>query len=139
METIIVYTYGAARSNPGPASVGVYMTDAKNVLVREVKKVIGNANDDFAAYYALMLAMDTLRELYGDVVKTKHIEFRTENELVKKQLNNERPVKEPGLVPMFIEIHNNRVTDFLNITVAHILQPENKEARRLAAEAMEVV
>ncbi len=59
-----------------------------------------------------------------------------DSELVKKQLNAEYQIKEPGLVPYFIEIHNLRVSNFPHITFTHIPREKNKEADRLANEAM---
>jgi ribonuclease HI len=136
METVIAYTSGSAHGNPGPAGVGVYGTTVKGTVVCEVKKAIGNADTNFAAYYAVMLALDTLKQIYGPATKTIHFEFRLDSELVKKQLNSEYQINEPGLVPMFIEIHNQCVVDFPNITLTHVSDAENKEAHRLAEEAV---
>ena len=56
----------------------------------------------------------------GSKTREKQFEIRIENELVKKQLNGEEPVHEPGLVPMFMEIHNLRVSSFPNLTFTHV-------------------
>ncbi len=136
METIITFTDGGARGNPGPAGVGVYITKDGQV-VREVKQAIGNATNNFAEYYAVMLALQTLKQIYGKDTKNKQFEIRLDSELVKKQLNAEYQIKEPGLVPMFIEIHNLRVSSFPNIVFTHIPRELNKEADRLANEAMD--
>ena len=136
METIIVFTGGKAKGNPGPAGVGVYITkDGK--MVREIKQAIGNSNTDFAGYYAVMLALQNLEEIYGQATKTTKFEIKLDNELVKKQLNAEQQIKEPGLVPMFIEIHNMQVSTFPNLTFTHIQGELNKEADRLANEAID--
>ncbi|KXJ98318.1 MAG: 14.7 kDa ribonuclease H-like protein [Parcubacteria bacterium OLB19] len=137
METIITFTDGGARGNPGPAGVGVYITKEDGQLVREVKQAIGNATNNFAEYYAVMLALQTLKQIFGKDTKEKCFEMRLDSELVKKQLNGEYQIKEPGLVPMFIEIHNLRVSSFPNIIFTHIPREKNKEADRLANEAMD--
>ena len=137
MEKIITFTDGGARGNPGPAGVGVYITKEDGQLVREVKQAIGNATNNFAEYYAVMLALQTLKQIYGKATKTTQFEMRLDSELVKKQLNGEYQIKEPGLVPMFIEIHNLRVSSFPNIIFTHIPREKNKEADRLANEAMD--
>ena len=137
METIITFTDGGARGNPGPAGVGVYITKEDGQLVREVKQAIGNATNKFAEYYAVMLALQTLKQIFGKDTKEKCFEMRLDSELVKKQLNGEYQIKEPGLVPMFIEIHNLRVSSFPNIIFTHIPREKNKEADRLANEAMD--
>lgn len=137
METIIAYTHGSSRGNPGPAGVGVHITKTDGTLVEEVKLAIGNASDNFAEYYAVMLAMETLEQIYGDDTKVTKFEFRLDSELVQKQLSNERQIKEPGLVPMFIEIHNHLVEHFPHVVFTHISREKNKEAERLVKETVE--
>ncbi len=137
MKTITVHTDGGARGNPGPAAVGVYITDETGSVVKEEKKAIGNATNNFAEYYAVMLALQTLKQLYGKQTKDLQFEIKLDSELVKKQLNAEYQIKEPGLVPMFIEIHNMRVSQFPNVTLIHVPRAENKEADRLVNEALD--
>lgn len=137
METIIAYTDGGARGNPGPAAAGVFITDSTGEKIREVKESLGNGTNNFAEYYGVMLALQTLKQLYGKKTKVMAFEIRLDSELVKKQLNNEYQIKEPGLVPMFIEIHNLRVANFPNLTLTHVRRELNKEADRLVNEALD--
>jgi len=137
METIITYTEGSARGNPGPSAVGVYITKSNGEVVHEVKKAIGNATNNFAEYYAVMLALQTLKQMYGDETAELHFEIRLCSELVKKQLNSEYQINEPGLIPMFIEIHNMRVSSFPNLAFTHVSREQNKEADRLVNEALD--
>jgi ribonuclease HI len=116
METVIVYTSGHALGNPGPASVHICVQNSKGEVVEEFQKAIGNADVNFAEYYAVMLVLRTLKDIYKEETNSIHFEFRLNSEFVKKQLNNEQPITEPGLVPMFIEIHNQVVADFPNLT-----------------------
>ena len=137
METIIAYTDGGARGNPGPAAVGVYITTDKGEVVHELKKAIGNSTNNFAEYYGVMLALQTLKQIYGKKTNEIKFEIRLDSELVKKQLSGEYQIKEPGLVPMFIEIHNMKVSTFPNIFFTHIPREQNKEADRLVNEALD--
>lgn len=137
METIFVNTDGGARGNPGPAAVGVYVTDAAGQVIREVKQTIGNATNNYAEYYAVSLALETLKQLYGKRTKELDIQVRLDSELVKKQLSGEYQIKEPGLVPLFIEIHNQRVSSFPRLTFTHVPRAQNKEADRLVNEALD--
>lgn len=136
METVIAFTDGGARGNPGPAGVGIYITK-DGQMVKEMKQAIGNATSNFAEYYAVMLALQTLKQIYGKATMTTQFEIRLDSELVKKQLSGEYQINEPGLVPMFIEIHNMRVSTFPNIFFTHLPRSLNKEADRLASEAMD--
>jgi ribonuclease HI len=137
MKKIIAYTDGGARGNPGPAAIGVYITDEDNQVLKEVKQFIGNSTNNFAEYNAVMLALQTLKASFGSKTKEMQFEIRLDSELVQKQLNNEYQIKEPGLVPMFIEIHNLRVANFPNLILTHVPREKNKEADRLVNEALD--
>ena len=137
MEKIVAYTDGGARGNPGPAAVGVYIIDSGDQVLKEVKEFIGNSTNNFAEYQGVLTALQTLKALYGKKTKEMDVEIRMDSELVKKQLNHEYQIKEPGLVPMFIEIHNLRVSNFPNLTLTHVPREKNKEADRLVNEALD--
>lgn len=137
MEKVIAFTDGGARGNPGPAGLGVYITDSDGKALKEVVQFLGNATNNFAEYNGVLVALQTLKAMFGKTTKDMDVEIRLDSELVKKQLNNEYQIKEPGLVPMFIEIHNLRVSSFPNLTLTHIPREKNKEADRLSNEAMD--
>jgi len=137
MEKIIAYTDGGARGNPGPSGIGIHITDEKGAMLKEVSQFLGNATNNFAEYNAVMVGLQTLKAMYGKKTKDIHFEVKLDSELVQKQLNNEYQIKEPGLVPYFIEIHNMQVASFPHLTYTHIPREKNKEADRLANEAMD--
>ncbi len=137
MQSFICYTDGGARGNPGPAAIGIHITDKAGSVVKEVKQPIGNSTNNFAEYQAVLVALQTLRSLHGSATRSNQYEIRLDSELVKKQLNGEYQIKEPGLVPQFIEIHNLRVANFPNLKLTHVPRAENKEADRLVNEALD--
>ena len=139
METVIAYTDGGARGNPGPAAVGVYIVDANGALISEHKEAIGNSTNNFAEYHGVLVALLALKQRYGKATKEMVFEIRMDSELVKKQLNHEYQIKEPGLVPLFIEIHNLRVANFPQLTLTHVPRAQNKEADRLVNEALDAL
>jgi ribonuclease HI len=137
MEKIIAYTDGGARGNPGPAGAGVQIQDATGAVLKEVSQFLGNATNNFAEYNGVIIALQTLKAMFGKKTKEMTFELRMDSELVKKQLNGEYQIKEPGLVPYFIEIHNMRVSSFPHLVFTHIPREKNKEADRLSNEAMD--
>lgn len=137
METITIFSDGGSRGNPGPAAVGAQMLDSRGKVLKEVSETIGNATNNFAEYHALMRGLQVAKEHFGKRTKEIHFELKLDSELVKKQLNGEYQIKEPGLVPYFIEIHNLRVSSFPNLTLTHVPREQNKEADRLANEALD--
>ena len=136
MEKIICYTDGGARGNPGPAGAGVYVTDAEENVIGETSEFLGNATNNYAEYAAVILALVVLKKKFGKKIKDMEVEVRMDSKLVVKQLMHVYQVKEPSLVPQFMEIHNMRVKDFPHVTFVHIPREKNKEADRLANEAM---
>tara|TARA_B100000745_G_scaffold63630_4_gene37626 strand:+ start:7109 stop:7525 length:417 start_codon:yes stop_codon:yes gene_type:complete len=137
MEKVIVYTDGGARGNPGPAAVGVYVTNETGEILCEVAEAIGNSTNNYAEYQAVATALNTLKKKYGKATKDMSFEVRLDSELVKKQLNHEYQIKDPGLVPLFIEIHNLRVSSFPHLTFTHVRRELNKEADRLVNAALD--
>jgi len=139
MEKVIAYTDGGSRGNPGPAAIGVHVEDSSGTTLKEVKQTIGNSTNNIAEYQGVATALETLKQMYGKKTKDMDVEIRMDSELVKKQLNREYQIKEPGLVPLFIEIHNLRVSNFPNLTLTHVPREKNKDADRLVNEALDGV
>jgi ribonuclease HI len=84
-----------------------------------------------------MRGLQTAKEVFGKSTRDMMVELKLDSELVKKQLNGEYEMKEPGLVPYFIEIHNMRVSSFPKITFTHVRPEFNKEAERLMNKALD--
>lgn len=137
MEKIIVHTDGGARGNPGPAGVGVVIAEAEGKVLKEVSEFLGNGTNNFAEYQAVYVAFETLKKMFGKRTKEIAFEVRLDSELVQKQLSHEYQIKEPGLIPQFIAIHNLRVANFPHLTFVHIPREKNRDADRLANEAMD--
>lgn len=137
METITLFTDGGSRGNPGPAAVGVHIVSADGKVLKQVSEAIGNATNNYAEYWAVVRALQAAKEHFGK--RTTDIQFiiKLDSELVKKQLNNEYQIKEPGLVPLFIEIHNMRVASFPNLIFIHLPREQNKEADKLVNQALD--
>lgn len=132
-----MYSDGGSRGNPGPAAIGVQILNEDKKVLTEVSETIGNATNNYAEYYAVLRALQTAKERFGKKTKELDFELKLDSELVKKQLNHEYQIKEPGLVPLFIEIHNMRVASFPNLTLTHVRRELNKEADRLVNEALD--
>tara|TARA_B100000508_G_scaffold41634_1_gene32504 strand:+ start:70 stop:486 length:417 start_codon:yes stop_codon:yes gene_type:complete len=137
METVTIFTDGGSRGNPGPAAIGVQIVDEKGKVLKEVSETIGNATNNFAEYQGVLRGLQTAKDMFGKKAKDMEFELKLDSELVKKQLNNEYQIKDPGLVPHFIEIHNLRVSHFVNLTLTHVPREKNKEADRLVNEALD--
>ena len=132
MQTVIIYTDGGARNNPGPAGAGVVIQDGTKKV--ELKKFLGNQTNNWAEYEAIILA---LSEAKKRGLSGREIEIRSDSELIQRQLTNEYQVKEGTLWPQYIKVHNLLVAHFPHITFVHIPRAQNSEADRLVNEAID--
>lgn len=136
MKKITIFVHGATKENPGPAAIAVRLIDPDGAVILEFSESIGNAVSAYAEYYAVMRGLQTLEERFGEETKKQEYTLKLSDETIAKQLNNESEIKEPGLVPLFIEIHNMRVTTFSNITFTYVSPKANNEAEHLVKEAL---
>lgn len=128
---IIIHSDGGARGNPGPAGIGVLLTNEQGVSVAEISNFIGRATNNQAEYQALLAGLEKAKSLGAEEVVC-----RLDSELVVKQLNHEYKVKNKDLAPLFLKVHN-LITGFKKISFQHVPREMNKEADKLANEAMD--
>jgi ribonuclease HI len=132
---IIIHTDGGARGNPGPAGIGVVISDGIKTI-KEYGKTIGDATNNIAEYSAVLSALETLVKGYGDKTKLIEVLIKADSELVVKQLKGEYKVKEPNLAKIFIKIYNLR-QKFKSVDLMHIPREQNKRADELVNEALD--
>ena len=138
-KKIIIYTDGGARGNPGIAGAGAYITDESNSEIKRISQPLGVRTNNWAEYEAIILGLSTVKKILGkNATKETEIEVRSDSELVVKQLNGEYQIKEESLFSQFIKIWNMKVAVFGTITFTHIRRELNKEADKLANEAMDL-
>ena len=133
METIVIYTDGGARNNPGPAGAGaVAYENGKKIF--ELKKFLGERTNNWAEYEAVILA---LAEAKRRGLARREIEVRMDSELIQRQLTDEYQIKEETLWPQYMKVHNLLVAHFPNVRFVHVRREENNEADRLVNEAID--
>ncbi|MEK7134284.1 MAG: ribonuclease HI family protein, partial [Patescibacteria group bacterium] len=104
----------------------------------EVSKFLGHQTNNFAEYEAVVIALEEAKKIIPKTKrKTAKIDIRMDSELVQRQLSGKYQIKEPTLFPKFIKIWNMRVSEFPHVTFTHVRREQNKDADRLANEAMD--
>ena len=137
MEKIIIYTDGGSRGNPGLAGMGVVIANEKGKMVKEYSGFLGVKTNNEAEYEAVIFGLKKIKALLGkEKIKNTEIEFRLDSQLIARQLNGEYKIEEERLFPLFIKIWNLKM-DFGPIKFSEIPREQNKEADRLANEAMD--
>lgn len=121
---------GGSRGNPGPAGYGVRIEQEDGTIV-ELKEAIGLTTNNVAEYSGLIAA---LRWAAANGVSTLHV--RADSDLLVKQMRGEYRVKSPGLQPLF-EQARALARRIGNVTFEHVRRELNKDADRLANEAMD--
>jgi ribonuclease HI len=120
---------GGSRGNPGPAGYGVHI-DRDGEIV-QLKGALPLATNNIAEYSGLLAA---LRWAVANRVRTLHV--RADSELMVKQMRGEYRVKNAGLLPLFEEARS-LVRQIGRVTFEHVRREFNKDADRLANEAMD--
>jgi ribonuclease HI len=121
---------GGSRGNPGPAAFGVFITLPNNSHI-ELKGFIPHSTNNVAEYNGLLAA---LRWAADSGIRVLHI--RADSELLVKQMTGVYRVKNPGLLPLHDEARAlaRRIG---RVTYEHVRRELNKEADRLANQAMD--
>jgi ribonuclease HI len=140
-DTLIVNVDGASRGNPGKAGIGVAIFDKDSKLVKECSEYIGIATNNVAEYKALILGIkEAIR--YSAPARLRRsggqeILFKTDSELLAKQITGEYKVKSTQLMYLFTEVQRF-LKKLPKWKIKYIPRVENKKADMLANKGIEM-
>ncbi len=129
-EKVFIYTDGASRGNPGPASLGVYIVDQDNQVHAQVAEPLGEKTNNFAEYAAVVKGLKIALDHQAD-----HIVLKSDSQLLIRQLKGEYKIKKQTLIPLFNECQK-LLEQFKSFDLQHIPREHNKKADGLANEAL---
>jgi ribonuclease HI len=95
---LVLHVDGGARGNPGPAAIGVVISDPDGNLVDELAERIGVATNNVAEYRAVLRGLERAAALGA-----REIEIVGDSELVARQLTGAYKVKHPAMRPLYEE------------------------------------
>ena len=95
---LVIHVDGGARGNPGPAAIGVVVSDPGGAVLDEVAERIGVATNNVAEYRALLRGVQR-----AAAMGAREAEFVNDSELVAKQVNGLYKVKHPAMKPLYEE------------------------------------
>jgi ribonuclease HI len=122
---------GGARGNPGPAGYGAVLTDASGKILAELSEFLGNRTNNFAEYSGLLGCLQWILD-HGH----KNLRVVSDSELMVKQIQGKYKVNSPDLRPLWEEARR-RIARLDGFQITHALRHKNKDADRLANEAMD--
>lgn len=122
---------GGSRGNPGPAGYGAVIEDSQGRTVARLSKYLGRQTNNFAEYSGLLAVLDWA---LGN--GAKRLRVVSDSELMVNQMKGRYKVASPGLRPLWEEA-KRRAARLDRFEMTHTLRGGNKEADRLANEAMD--
>jgi len=129
MIELEIYIDGASKGNPGPSGVGVVICE-NGKAVKNLANFIGNATNNIAEYTALIHALQEALIMRADVVK-----INTDSQLLYRQIKKEYKVKDQNILGLYTQA-THLISAFRKVSITNIPREENKEADKLATEAI---
>ncbi len=95
---LVLHVDGGARGNPGPAAIGVVISDPEGEVLEELAERIGVATNNVAEYRAVLRGLERARALGAS-----EVELIGDSELVARQLTGAYKVKHPAMRALHLE------------------------------------
>jgi ribonuclease HI len=130
-DWISAHCDGGARGNPGPAGYGALIQDANGMVIAELSEFLGIRTNNYAEYSGLLGCLQFA--LDNDHPRLRVV---SDSELMVKQIQGKYQVKSPDLKPLYEEA-KRRIAKLEKFEISHALRHKNKDADRLANEAMD--
>jgi len=128
---LIAHSDGGARGNPGPAGYGVVIQDESGKKVAQLSEYLGHQTNNFAEYQGLIAALE-----YALQHGPKALKLISDSELLVRQIKGIYKVKNATLQDL-----HGRAKELIAqldwFSIGHALREQNKDADRLANEAMD--
>jgi ribonuclease HI len=122
---------GGARGNPGPAGYGALIQDNEGTVLAELSEFLGMRTNNYAEYSGLLGCLQYALDHHHPRLRVV-----SDSELMVKQIQGKYQVKSPDLKPLYEEA-KNRIAKLEAFEITHALRHKNKDADRLANEAMD--
>ncbi len=135
----LIRTDGAARGNPGPASLGAALFDLRRPDARDhradpdasISDFLGIQTNNVAEYTGVVRALDLARELGA-----REVHMLLDSKLIVEQLAGRWRVKDAKLIPLWTAARRT-LAGFDRWTAGHVPRAQNSVADRLANEAID--
>ena len=125
---------GGARGNPGPAGYGAVIRNgggAGDAVLAELSEFLGIRTNNYAEYSGLLGCL-----AWAIDNGYRRLRMVSDSELMVKQIQGKYQVKSPDLKPLYDEA-KRRIAKLEKFEISHALRHKNKDADRLANEAMD--
>jgi ribonuclease HI len=128
---LVLHVDGGARGNPGPAAIGVVVSDPDGEVVATFSDTIGVSTNNVAEYRALLRGLQLASE-YG----AREVHVINDSELVARQLTGAYKVKHAAMQ----ELHRQALAllqRFDRWSIESVPRAQNAEADLLVNQALD--
>lgn len=125
-KEIIIYTDGASRGNPGPASAGIVVYNTDELCLYEEAFLLNEQSNNFAEYSAVLRALYISAEH-----KINTLTLNSDSELLIKQLSGFYKVKSANIKKLYEECKQWE-SKISQVHFQHVRRENNKRADELA-------
>jgi ribonuclease H / adenosylcobalamin/alpha-ribazole phosphatase len=133
MPRFIVEADGGSRGNPGPAGYGALVRDVETgIVLAERSESLGTTTNNVAEYNGLIAGLRAAAE----IDPRADVEVRMDSKLVVEQMSGRWKVKHPDMKPLAATA-TEAARSFSRVTYTWVPREQNKDADRLANEAMD--
>ena len=132
-DTLIIYSDGACRGNPGPSSSGWVVLNSQGLLVSEGGSSLGQRTNNQAEYLAVKEVAIWVGQNLGHSFK---LDFRLDSDLVVQQLSGNWKIKDSKLKQLAMETMNV-MQGFDSFGFSYVPRAENKRADALANKVLD--
>lgn len=114
LNRVTLSTDGGSRGNPGPSSIGIFISDKSGDELYSYAKCIGNGTNNRAEYRALIKGLRLCKKF------TRHqVSCFSDSNLVINQLNGIYQVKNPQMKKYYLKVKSLE-TEFDIVTYTHL-------------------
>jgi ribonuclease HI len=128
---LVLHVDGGARGNPGPAAIGVVLSDSEGNQVATFADTIGEATNNVAEYKALLCGIELAVE-HG----AREIHVINDSELIARQVTGVYKVKHPEMQRLHAQTLR-ALQDFARWSIESVPRAENAEADALVNSALD--
>ncbi|WP_420238542.1 ribonuclease HI family protein [Telmatobacter bradus] len=130
-ELFTAHCDGGSRGNPGPAGFGALIEGADGRTVARLSEFLGIQTNNYAEYSGMIAVLRWAIENGA-----RRVAVVSDSELMVKQMQGKYKVSSPAIKPLWEE-GRKLVRQLDGFEIRHTLRAGNKEADRLANEAMD--
>ena len=133
LETLLLYTDGASRHNPGDSAICFRILSPERLVLTEHAERIGRATNNQAEYRALIAGLEASAGWTSGTVQC-----RSDSQLMVRQMRGEYRVKDELLRPLWDRAQQLTI-QFGCVEFAHVLRtdPDIVRADQLANQALD--